>query len=262
MPARARALLLANGSHAAREDTRDILVALFTEEAGLDVDLSADLADLNVERIRSADLFVDYSGTARNTGTGRLELDDAQLREILTRIERGTPYIGMHAASVPFAGQIPMSHAGDRVYARNIPGWQPLWRQLPERDRPSPALATSPSVDAELTEAQRQYLAMIGSAFISHLPLADCPIRILDHEHPITRGIDDFDIEDEHYELAGDLSAVRVLAESRGCPIMYTKRWGNGPVHYTALGHDHRALRSPSQRQLLIQAVRWALAGG
>src|SRR6266536_1632032 len=127
MPGRARALLLANGSHAARENTRAILVTLFTEEAGLDVDLSDDPAKLTPERIQAADIFLDYNGTARNTGTTRLELDDGQLREILARIERGTPYIGMHAASVPFVGQLPMAHAGDRVYARNVPGWRPLW---------------------------------------------------------------------------------------------------------------------------------------
>ncbi len=100
---------------------------------------------------------------------------------------------------------------------------------------------------------------MIGSAFISHPPITVIPVRILDREHPITRGVPDFEIEDEHYELAGDLTQLQIIAESRGCPVLYTKCWGTGSIHYTALGHDHRALRHPSHRRLLVQAVAWAL---
>lgn len=262
MTARARALLLANGSHASRNESREILVTLFQEEAGLDVDLSTDPADLTLERIQAADIVLDYNGTARNTGTSRLSLDDGQLRAILGNIERGTPYIGMHAASVPFVGQLPMAHAGDRVYARNIPGWQPLWRQRPEDEHPVPTPAVSPSDDAELTALQAEYLAMIGSAFISHPPLTVIPVRILDRDHPVTQGVADFEIEDERYELAGDLAQVQILAESNGHPVLYTKRWGSGSVQYTALGHDSRALRNPSHRRLLVQAVAWAIQAG
>ena len=81
-------------------------------------------------------------------------------------------------------------------------------------------------------------------------------------EHPITRGVSDFEIECEHYELAGDLSQLQILAEAGGHPVLYTKRWGEGAVHYTTLGHDHRALRNPSHRQLLVQAVGWAMTAG
>jgi type 1 glutamine amidotransferase len=262
MPARARALLLANGSHAAREESRELLVTLFRDEAGLEVDLSNDPADLTPERIQAADIILDYNGTPQNTGTSRLALDDDQVRAILRKVERGTPYIGMHAASGQFEGQLPMLRIAGGVHARNVPGWKPLWQQRPEDERPSPPPGPSPADDASLSEAEEQYLAMVGSAFMGHPALTSISVRILDHEHPITRGVSDFEIECEHYELAGDLSQLQVLADAGGQPVLYTKRWGEGAVHYTTLGHDHRALRHPSHRRLLVQAVGWALATG
>ena len=262
MPARTRALLLANGSHAAREESRELLVTLFRDEAGLEVDLSTDPADLTPERIQAADLILDYNGTPQNTGTSRVALDDDQVRAILRKVEQGTPYIGMHAASGQFAGQLPMVRIAGGVHARNVPGWKPLWQQRPEDEQPSPTPGPSPADDASLSEAEVQYQAMVGSAFMGHPALTSISVRILDHEHPITRGVSDFEIECEHYELAGDLSQLQILADAGGQPVLYTKRWGNGAVHYTTLGHDHRALRHPSHRQLLRQAVGWILADG
>ena len=262
MPARTRALLLANGSHASREESRELLFTLFRDEAGLEVDLSNDPADLTPERIQAADIILDYNGTPQNTGTSRLALDDDQVRAILRKVEQGTPYIGMHAASGQFVGQLPLVRIAGGVHARNVPGWKPLWQQRPESERPNPTPGSSPADDAELSEAEEQYLTMIGSAFMGHPALTSISVRILDHEHPITRGVSDFEIECEHYELAGDLSQLEVLAEAGGHPVLYTKRWGEGAVHYTTLGHDHRALRNPSHRRLLVQAVGWAMTAG
>jgi type 1 glutamine amidotransferase len=262
MPQLATALLLANGTHASRTNDLALLTGSLSGDAGLELDVCADPSELTHTRIDAADIILDYNGTARVSPSDdrlRLVLSDEQLAAILAAVERGTPYVGIHAASVQFPGQLPMIRAGDRVYARNVPGMRPLWCETEANHAAADALGASPAEDALLTEAQRRYVSMIGSAFISHPPLDRFRVRIVDREHPITQGVADFEIEDEWYELAGDLGAVQVLAEAGGCPLLYTRRWGLGRVHYTALGHDHRAFANPSYRRLLAQAIVWGL---
>ena len=74
-----------------------------------------------------------------------------------------------------------------------------------------------------------QYLRMVGGRFRRHDPIKGFAIRFVDGEHEITRGLADYDHEDELYELTGDvedrqnevpLQGVRVLAEAEGHPMV------------------------------------------
>lgn len=103
------------------------------------------------------------------------------------------------------------------------------------------------------------YLDMIGSKFKVHDPFKTFMVRIEDDEHPITSRFSDFPIEDELYELEGDLSSLTVLASAEGHPLLYTKNYGKGRVHYNALGHDWRALQNASLRQLILEGLAWVL---
>jgi uncharacterized protein len=88
----------------------------------------------------------------------------------------------------------------------------------------------------------------------------------VDHTHPITRGLQDYDHEDELYELTADfvdrqnvvpLSGMRVLAEAEGHPMVYVKQYGSGRVAYLASGHDARSLDHPTYRVLFTRAIDW-----
>ena len=111
-------------------------------------------------------------------------------------------------------------------------------------------------------------------------------VHIEEPSHPIVAGVSDFEIEDELFEIGGDtsrfeaftaafrdrgwaedvmrlgagplLSDVTVLASAENRPLLYTRLFGEGRVHYNALGHDQRALRNDSYRRLVLQGVRWA----
>jgi type 1 glutamine amidotransferase len=61
------------------------------------------------------------------------------------------------------------------------------------------------------------------------------------------------------YELGGDFSQRQRLLEAEGRLLGYVHGWGNGPVFYTALGHDTRALSNPNLQRLLVQAAHWLL---
>jgi hypothetical protein len=92
-------------------------------------------------------------------------------------------------------------------------------------------------------------------------------VRFVDGDHEITRGLADYDHEDELYELTADveerqkevpLQGVRVLAEAEGHPMVYVKAHGAGRVVYLAMGHDRRSLGRPTYRTLFVRAVAWA----
>jgi type 1 glutamine amidotransferase len=113
-------------------------------------------------------------------------------------------------------------------------------------------------------EADAAAHRLIGSRYLSHG--ADGSegrfgVRVT-ADHPVTRYLDDFEIDDEYYvlEYADD---VRVLAERRSPdgtaePLVYVREHGAGRVCYSALGHDPRAWGNPGFRQLVRQAVLWA----
>lgn len=114
---------------------------------------------------------------------------------------------------------------------------------------------------------QPAYLAMLGARFRRHDPLKHFTIHFVDRDHPISAGLDDYEHDDELYELTADvvnrdnvvpLSGVRVLAEADGHPMVYVKTCGAGRVAYLASGHDRRALSCPTYRTLFTRAVAWA----
>jgi uncharacterized protein len=119
--------------------------------------------------------------------------------------------------------------------------------------------------------AHPSYLAMLGGQFGRHDPIKSFTIRFVDHDHEITRGLDDYEHEDELYELTADLhdrrnaiplQGVRVLAEAEGHPMVYVKSYGAGRVAYLAMGHDRRSLGHPTYRTLFCRAIAWAARRG
>jgi len=86
-------------------------------------------------------------------------------------------------------------------------------------------------------------------------------VRVLDKTHPVTRGVSDFEIHDETYNLF-DVSpdVVRLLgtdAPTSGKIIGWAKSYQGAKVVYLQLGHDHLAWENPAFKKLLSQAIRW-----
>jgi len=87
-------------------------------------------------------------------------------------------------------------------------------------------------------------------------------VRICDPSHPITRGLKDFEIHDETYNLFDVDPGVKPLltteAPTSGKIIGWAKEYGKSRVAYIQLGHDHLAYENPNYRQLVQQAICWA----
>ena len=91
-------------------------------------------------------------------------------------------------------------------------------------------------------------------------------IRVLvaDKNHPITQGVEDFDIKDETYGPFYVAEGVHVLLRTehpKNNPVLgWTWRYENSPVFYLMLGHDRFAYENPAYRKLVAQGIRWAAA--
>lgn len=97
------------------------------------------------------------------------------------------------------------------------------------------------------------FIELIGSRFVTHLARQPLAIHIEDQDHPVTRGMQDFTIEDEPYVMT-PLGQLRTLMSARykgptpgyltgeitddpPRPQLYVKDHGAGAILYTPLGH-------------------------
>jgi type 1 glutamine amidotransferase len=114
---------------------------------------------------------------------------------------------------------------------------------------------------------------MVGGQFVAHPDdIKPYEVRIVDHENPITRGLEDFRMNSEQYYMHVDPSN-RVLATTEfrsesapwtdGCvmPVVWTRRWGRGSVFYSSLGHTTADLGVPEVGELQRRGMLWAARG-
>jgi type 1 glutamine amidotransferase len=101
------------------------------------------------------------------------------------------------------------------------------------------------------------YHELVGSRFARHPPIKRFMVDILDSAHPVTAGIDSFEVEDERYELKDELPGSRIVATAEGFPSVYVREFGRGRVCYIAIGHDRRCLALPHYARLVHQAIAW-----
>lgn len=108
---------------------------------------------------------------------------------------------------------------------------------------------------------QQTYKKLVGSLFKYHEPFTRFKVNISEN-HYITKGIEDFFIEDEPYESKLISKPEKVLAqfEQNGKlhPLVYIKKIGQGKICYIALGHDGRAWYNPKFQKILFRGSRWA----
>ena len=135
-----------------------------------------------------------------------------------------------------------------------------------------------PPISIERVEGVRQrrtvkteHHALLGSFFLTHPPICRFRVDVSDRDHPLTRGVGAFEVEDEPYFIElQDPSSTRILltadyGQNAVSPIVstlygsdtslqsdgktrvlgYTREVGSGAVAYFALGHCH----SPASRE-------------
>jgi len=125
--------------------------------------------------------------------------------------------------------------------------------------------------DAFRTHTEWQF--MTGGQWVSH-PGNDgttYTVNVQNTGHPITQGINDFDVCSEQYYMHVD-PAVRVLATTRfpvaagphvpngniDMPVVWTKHYGKGRIFFNSLGHLANVVESEPCLTLIRRGLLWA----
>ena len=89
----------------------------------------------------------------------------------------------------------------------------------------------------------------------------DMNVHIADTSHPITQGINDFQIHDEGYKYLGFEENNHVLFTTNHSDsdetIGWVRNFGKARVCGIMLGHDHYAFENPNFRKLIARSIRW-----
>lgn len=106
------------------------------------------------------------------------------------------------------------------------------------------------------------YWELVGGRFAGHGG-GKYTVYIYDKEHPITAGMEDFEISDETYSHHYHKNAcMRCLirmsrGEERQC-MGWVQHYGQGRVFYTGLGHGRAAWENPQFQRLVVRGLYWA----
>jgi hypothetical protein len=100
-----------------------------------------------------------------------------------------------------------------------------------------------------------------------HGPRSVFKCKIVKPDDPITKGLADFEADDELYsKLEGDAPInVLVTADSDWSkqtePLVFTLECGQGRVFHETFGHDAKAMQNPAVRKLIQRGCEWAVTG-
>ncbi len=103
-----------------------------------------------------------------------------------------------------------------------------------------------------------------GQQVRQHDPFGSFKVEVVQPEHPIMRGLKDFETQDELYTcLTGD-HPIEVLAQARSkvdgkfYPMAFVSSCGQGRSFHCTLGHDVNALSVPAVQDLFRHGCAWA----
>ncbi len=100
-----------------------------------------------------------------------------------------------------------------------------------------------------------------------HGPRSVFESKIVDTEHPITKGLTNFTTDDELYAKLQGNEDIHVLIQAdspwskKTEPLIFVKNYGQGRVVHNAYGHDRKALMTPSVQKIIIRGTEWAATG-
>ena len=100
-----------------------------------------------------------------------------------------------------------------------------------------------------------------------HDPRGKFTVNPTDAQHPITKGLQPFETDDELYTCLDGKTPIEVLATARSkvdgkdYPMAFVLQPGKGRVFHSPLGHDAKALDNPAVGGLFRRGCAWAAGG-
>ncbi len=115
-----------------------------------------------------------------------------------------------------------------------------------------------------------EYQFMVGGQWVAHPGgVIDYRVNITDHDDPVTKGLEDFDMHSEQYYVQVDPN-VKVLATTtftdknaswiggNVIPVVWKKSYGKGRVFYSSLGHVAADYNVKQALEIQKRGIRWA----
>jgi type 1 glutamine amidotransferase len=114
------------------------------------------------------------------------------------------------------------------------------------------------------------YQFMTGGQFVAHPDgIVDYEVKIINHEDPITAGLQNFKLQSEQYYMHVDpgnevLATTVFNRESYPwingtvMPVVWKRMWGAGHVFYTSLGHSAKDFDVMEVRTIVERGMLWA----
>ncbi len=114
------------------------------------------------------------------------------------------------------------------------------------------------------------YQWMVGGQWVAHPgDIIDYTVNITNHTDPITQGISDFQMHSEQYYMHVDPSnevlatttfqtGVAPWVNGTVMPVVWKRRWGQGRVFYSSLGHVAKDFDVPEVREIQWRGMLWA----
>jgi len=125
--------------------------------------------------------------------------------------------------------------------------------------------------NSHVSLSSKTYRDVMGGAYIGHPPLRPFRVRVVNTTHPITRGINDFTVNDEQHFVQYDKDQKYILLQAENIDGLtfenlgtksiagWAYDYGRGRVVFTSVGHTIHALWNPEYLKLQKRAVRWLL---
>ena len=115
-----------------------------------------------------------------------------------------------------------------------------------------------------------EYQFMVGGQWVAHPGgIIDYTVNLIDRDDPVTAGLADFAMRSEQYYMHTD-PGNEVLATTtfsgehcawiEGCvmPVVWKRRYGEGRVFYTSLGHVAADFGVPEAKEIVQRGMLWA----
>lgn len=115
-----------------------------------------------------------------------------------------------------------------------------------------------------------EYQWMVGGQWVAHPGnIIDYEVNIINHDDPITAGLDDFRMHSEQYYMHVDPSNevlatttfntdVAPWVNGTVMPVVWKRMWGKGRVSYCSLGHVASDFDVPEAKEIVVRGMMWA----
>ncbi len=124
---------------------------------------------------------------------------------------------------------------------------------------------------SHISLSSKNYREVMGGAYIGHPPLRPFQVRASENEHPITKGIKPFVVNDEQHYVEYDKDRKYVILEAENIDSLtyenlgtksisgWAHDFGKGRVVFTAVGHTIHAMWAPEYLDVQKRSFEWLL---